>query len=353
MGFSKLAAVVMGLALATGPGAAGAEVGTLRISRGHGILFLPLMVMEQQRLVEKHARAAGLGEVAVSWPMFDGGNIINDAMLSGALDIAGIGAPGFITLWAKARAIAKLEVVGVAGLSATSLYLNTNNPRVKTLRDFTPEDKIAMPGIKTSLSAVVLQMAVAREFGLENYARLDPLTVGLPHPDAMMAVVSGKTGISSHLGSPPYSYLELETPGVHRVMNSVDVLGNITLDVVYTTEAVRRGQPEADRRLPGGAGGGRRLHRPGPRRGRGALREGLQGEGDGRGGDADAGRSRHPLHHHAGRRDGLRRLHAQGGHHQGEAGRLDRPVPAGPPREAGDLTAAVRASSSSRTPARR
>jgi NitT/TauT family transport system substrate-binding protein len=236
-------ALAVGGALASAPGAAGAEASALRISRGHGILFLPLIVMEQQKLVEKHARAAGLGEVAVSWPMFDGGNIINDAMLSGALDIAGIGAPGFITLWAKARGIAKLEVTGLAGLSATSLYLNTNNPKVKTLRDFTPEDKIAMPGIKTSLSAVVLQMAVAKEFGLEHYAKLDPLTVGLPHPDAMTAVVSGKTGISSHLGSPPFSYLELDAPGVHRVMSSVDVLGNITLDVVYTTRRFAETNP--------------------------------------------------------------------------------------------------------------
>ncbi len=236
-------AALAAAALSVPGGAARAEANQIRISRGHGILFLPLIVMQEQKLVEKHARALGLADVQVSWPMFDGGNIINDAMLSGALDVAGIGAPGFITLWAKTRGNAKLEVSGLAGLSATSLYLNTNNPRVKSLRDFTPDDKIAMPGIKTSLSAVVLQMAVAKEFGLENYAKLDPLTVGLPHPDAMTAVVSGKTGISSHLGSPPFSYLELDAPGVHRVMNSVDVLGNITLDVVYTTRKFAEANP--------------------------------------------------------------------------------------------------------------
>jgi NitT/TauT family transport system substrate-binding protein len=221
--------------LLAAPAGARAEASQVRISKGYGILYLPLIVMEQQKLVEKHARAAGLGEVAVSWPTFDGGNIINDAMLSGALDIAAIGAPGFVTLWAKAKGIPKLEVEGIAGLSATSLYLNCRNPKVKTLRDLGPGDKIAMPGIKTSLSAVVLQMAVAHEFGIAEYARLDPLTVGLPHPDALAALTSGKTDVDCHLGSPPFSYLELEAPGVHRVMSSVDVLGNITLDVVYTT----------------------------------------------------------------------------------------------------------------------
>jgi NitT/TauT family transport system substrate-binding protein len=231
----RLGAAALVVALAYAGREARAETSQIRISKGHGILYLPLMVMEAQKLVEKHARAAGLGEVRVSWATFDGGNIINDAMLSGALDVAAIGAPGFVTLWAKAKGIPKLEIAGISGLSATSLYLNTRNPRVKTLRDFGPGDKIAMPGIKTSLSAVVLQMAVAQEFGMAEYARLDTLTVGLPHPDAMVALTSGKTDVNSHLGSPPFSYLELEAPGVHRVMSSVDVLGNITLDVVYCT----------------------------------------------------------------------------------------------------------------------
>ena len=225
------------------PAAGRAEVQEVRISRGHGILYLPLIVMQEQRLVERHAKAAGLGDIKVSWPMFDGGNIINDAMLSGALDIAGIGAPGFITLWAKAKGNPKLEVGGLAGLSATSLWLNSTNPAVKTLRDFGPRDRIAMPGIKTSLSAVVLQMMVAREFGAAQYDKLDPLTVGLPHPDALTALISGNAEVNAHLGSPPFSYLELDSPRVHRVLSSVDVLGNITLDVVYCTRRFRDENP--------------------------------------------------------------------------------------------------------------
>src|SRR5689334_4331825 len=130
-----------------------AEVKEVRISKGFGILYLPLFIMEDQKLLEKHAAQAGLGEVKTSWPIVDGGNLINDAMMTGNLDFAGIGAPGFITLWAKARGIANLEVTGISGLSATSLWMNTNNPKIASLKDFTPNDRIAVPGIKTSLSA--------------------------------------------------------------------------------------------------------------------------------------------------------------------------------------------------------
>jgi NitT/TauT family transport system substrate-binding protein len=224
--------------------AARAEVSEVRISKGFGILYLPLIVMQDQKLLEKEAAKAGLGDVKVSWLTFDGGNIINDAMLAGTLDIAGIGAPGFITLWAKAKASPKVEVVGVSGLSATSLYLNSNRPELKSLRDFGQNDKIALPGIKTSLSAVVLQMAVAKEFGRENYAKLDPLTVGLPHPDGLVALTSGRTEITAHFTSPPFSYLELQNPKVHRVLNSVDVLGNITLDVVFAPKRFTDANPK-------------------------------------------------------------------------------------------------------------
>jgi len=230
----SLGAAVLGLAALLGASSASqAEVKEVRISKGYGILYLPLIVMEDQKLLEKQAEKAGIGPLKVNWLMLDGGNVINDAMMAGSLDIAGTGAPGFITLWAKAKGIPSVEVVGVSGLSSTSLWLNSNNPEIKSLKDFKPSDKIALPGIKTSLSAVMLQMMAAHEFGRESYAKLDPMTVGLPHPEALAALISGKTEITAHFTSPPFSYLELKDSKVHRVANSVDILGRLTMDVTF------------------------------------------------------------------------------------------------------------------------
>ena len=209
-----------------------AEVKEVRISKGYGILYLPLMVMEQRKLMEKKAAEAGLGEIKTTWYLFDGGNVINDAMLAGTLDIAGTGAPGFITLWSKSRGT-RAEVVGVSGMSGTLLTLNTINPEIKSLKDYTVKDKIALPGIKTSLAAVVLQMAAARELGKDKWNAVDNSTVGLPHPEAYTAMMSGKTEVTSHFASPPYSTMELRDKRVHSVVNSIDALGPITLDVVF------------------------------------------------------------------------------------------------------------------------
>jgi len=232
------------LAFSIFAGGARAETSAIRISHGYGILYLPLMVMRDQQLIEKQAKKMGLGEVKTTWLTLDGGNVINDAMLSGNLDVAGTGAPGFVTLWSKAQGIPRSEVIGLGALSTSSLWLNTNNPNVKSLKDFTAKDKIAIPGIKTSLSAVVLQMAAAKAFGPENYAKLDPLTVSLSHPDAVGALLSGKTEITAHFTSPPFSYQEAKDPRITRVLNSSELLGNITLDVVFAAKQFAENNPK-------------------------------------------------------------------------------------------------------------
>ena len=227
---SAVAALAIGAALAS---PAKAEVSEVRISKGFGILYLPLIVMQDQQFLEKRAKAAGLGDIKVNWLMLDGGNVINDAMMAGTLDFAGTGAPGFVTLWAKAKGIPGVEVVGVSGMSSTSQWLMTNDPKIKSLQDFTANDKIALPGIKTSLAAVTLQMISAKVFGDANYAKMDPMTVSLPHPEALAALIGGKTEIKAHFTSPPFQYIEAKAPNVHRVLNSVDYLGNMTLDVTF------------------------------------------------------------------------------------------------------------------------
>lgn len=232
------------LALSAFAGSAHAEVSSIRVSHGYGILYLPIIVMRDQQLIEKQAKKMGLGDVKTVWLTLDGGNVINDAMLAGNLDVAGTGAPGFVTLWSKAQGIPRSEVIGLGALSTSSLWLNTNNANIKSLKDFTARDKIAIPGIKTSLSAVVLQMAAAKQFGAENYAKLDPLTVSLSHPDAVGALLSGKTEITAHFTSPPFSYQEAKDPKITRVLNSSELLGNITLDVVFAPKHFTESNPK-------------------------------------------------------------------------------------------------------------
>ncbi|RQZ75216.1 ABC transporter substrate-binding protein [Burkholderia glumae] len=243
LGAAALAPLVPPAARAFGLPAWLSSPRTVRISKGYGLLYLPLLVMERQRLFEAHAARRGLGKVKPEWVLLDGGNSVNDAMMAGTLDFAGAGAPGFIELWARSRGIPNVEVIGISGLSATSLSLNTNQPRIRTLADFTPADRIAVPGIHTSLAAVTLQMIAAQRFGLPRFTKLDPITVNLPHPQAMEALIRRDGGVTAHFASPPFSTLELRQPGIHRVIDAVEVLGPLTLDVVFAPRRVVDAEP--------------------------------------------------------------------------------------------------------------
>lgn len=237
-------AAAVALALALPASHARAEVHELRVSTGFGIDFLPLIVMEHDHLIQKQARAAGLGDLKVTWRVVDGGNNINDAMLSGALDFASIGVPGFALMWSKTKGTPQ-EIKGVAAVCTMAAYLNTRNPKVKTLADFTPSDRIAVPGVKTSANAIILEMGAAKAFGPQNYAKLDTLTVSMPYPEAVQAMLAGGTGIDSNFASPPFAYMELADPHIHTVTTSEAILGGpATLIMTYATKRFHDANPK-------------------------------------------------------------------------------------------------------------
>ena len=84
-------------------GAARAEVNEITVAQQYGVSFLPLMMMEKNQLIEKHATAAGLPGIKVSWAKVAGPSAMNDGLISGALHFAAQGAPSLITLWDKTR----------------------------------------------------------------------------------------------------------------------------------------------------------------------------------------------------------------------------------------------------------
>ena len=221
-----------------------AETAEVRIAQQYGISYLPLMLVEQYKLIEKHAKVAGLGELKVSWAKFAGGNVMNDALLSNSLDFASAGVAPAVTLWAKTRGTAS-EIKLVTAMNSMPIYLNTRNPNVKTLKDFGEKDKIALPAVKVSIQAVTLQMAAEKIFGEGQHNKLDALTVSLSHPDGQVALLSGSSEITSHFSAPPFQYQQLEKPGIHTVLNSYDVLGGPgTFNVIYATTKFREANPK-------------------------------------------------------------------------------------------------------------
>jgi sulfonate transport system substrate-binding protein len=226
------------------PTLARGETSEVRAAQQFGLSYLALMIMEDSALVEKHAKAMGLGDIKVTWAKLGGPGAMNDALLSGSLDFGTGGVPSLITLWSKTHGTAN-EVRGVGALNSMPVNLVTTNPKVQSIRDFTDQDKIAVTTVKVSTQALLLQMAAAKEFGDANYAKLDSLTVSLPHPDAMTALLSGSGTITAHFSSPPFQYQEVAKPGVRSILNNYDILGGpATFNVVWSTTRFHDANPK-------------------------------------------------------------------------------------------------------------
>lgn len=217
--------------------------GRLRIAEQFGIVYLLLNVAQDQKLVEKHGKAAGV-DIQVEYVKLSGGSAINDALLSGGIDIAAAGVGPLLTIWDRTHG--KQNVRGVASLGNFPYYLVTSNPEVKTIADFGDKDRIALPAVGVSVQSRVLQYASARLWGDAQYNRLDKLQVALPHPEATAAIIKGGTEITAHFGNPPFQDQALAAnPKARVVLNSYDVLGGpSSATVLYATEKFRAENPK-------------------------------------------------------------------------------------------------------------
>ncbi|USX20325.1 ABC transporter substrate-binding protein [Oxalobacteraceae bacterium OTU3REALA1] len=244
------AAIASTLVLSLSATSSAQAEGTLRIAQQFGVVYLLLNVAQDQQLIEKEGKKHGV-DVKVEWKQLSGGAAVNDALLSGAVDIAGAGVGPLLTIWD--RTSGRQNVKGVASLGSFPYYLVSTNPKVKTIADLTEKDRIGLPAVTVSVQARILQYAAAKQWGDKEFARLDKFTQTLPHPDAAAAIIAGGTEINGHFGNPPYQDQELAgNPNAHIILNSYDVLGGpSSATVLYATEKFRTENPKTYRAFTG------------------------------------------------------------------------------------------------------
>ena len=228
--------------LAAGVGTARAEVSEVRIARQPSLGHLPLMIMEERGLLQAHAASRGLPGVSARYVTLAGGAAMNDALLSGSVHFVAGGVPPLILLWSKTEGTG-LAVKGVAAMNSMPLLMNTSNPGIRSLADFTDRDKIALPAVKVSVQAMFLQMAAEKELGEARRNELDRLTVTMSHPDGMAALLAGQE-VTAHFTAAPIQELELRKSGIRTILNTFDVLGApSTFNVVWAASSFVESNP--------------------------------------------------------------------------------------------------------------
>jgi len=217
--------------------------GSVRIVEQYGLSYLPLRVAVEHRLIEKHAAALGEPNARVEIVQLSSGVATNDALISGSVDVAMAATPVVINLWDKT--VGRNTVKGMMAIADSPIYFNTIDPRITSIRDFTPNDRIAMTGGRGTIHSLLLEMAAAKVFGWEERAKLHSLAVSMPHPDATAALISGAAAFKTHITTVPFIQMELAHPSVRTILTSYELTnGRHTFIAAYTTERLRNEQPK-------------------------------------------------------------------------------------------------------------
>jgi NitT/TauT family transport system substrate-binding protein len=192
-----IAAAVLVAAAVAGGTAQGAQNAprpeTITIAYQFGVGYAPLLIIKQQRLLEK-----AYPGLRVEWKQLASGTPITDGIIKGDIQIGAMGTGPMLVGWARGT---NWKVI--APLDEADLWLMVRNPSIRTLNDLRGK-RIATP-TATSIQAVALRKMA--EVKLGNARALDSSLISMDHPDGMQALLSGQ--IDAHFTSPPYQWLEL------------------------------------------------------------------------------------------------------------------------------------------------
>ena len=220
-----IATVAGGVSLLAAPSIVSAQTPlTVKFVQQRGLLYLPVDMMVSGGVLQKEATKLGLGKVDATVTTLSGPGPVTDALLSGAADYGTAALPSLLTLWDKTHGTQN-EVKAVGTVANGAMVLYTINPNVKTIADFTEKDRIAVPSVRISFNAMMLEMAAEKQWNDPH--RLDHLTVGLGHPDAVAALSAGygKATVTAHIAVQPFTDRGLKLPGAHVIADSREVFG--------------------------------------------------------------------------------------------------------------------------------
>jgi len=214
-----------------------AQVSEVVLGQQFGAVYLTMMVMENQKLVEKHLAKDNVANVGVRWAKLGGPAALNDAIISGSLHFAAQGVPSMAVLWDRTRG--GIGFKAVAAVASNNIWLHTKDPSIKALKDFTEKHRIAVPSLKVSTQAFMLHFAADKEWG--EATRLDHMVVALPHPEALAAVLNPMHEITAHFATSPFHEKEAKA-GLPVVTTAYDIMGGPTTGLTLTSTEKFRGE---------------------------------------------------------------------------------------------------------------
>ena len=231
-GRSIAAAAFVLVALAASPAAA--ESGLVRIAEDNGVAALPIRVAIERKLIERHAKGAGMAEIKVETRRYESGIAVSQAVLSGQADFGVAGTTVMLALWDRTRGT-EFEVRGAIALVAMPLKFITADARINGIRDYdgNADHRIAVPEARISLHAAVLRMGAEKVFGLGQAFRLDHLMFVVPPAPAHGAILGNRKTAHTQIAALPYSFEEIANGRGRAIANSFEIVGGAHTAAVF------------------------------------------------------------------------------------------------------------------------
>lgn len=191
----------------------------LTIAYQPGLGYAPLILMKQQRTIEKQYPGT-----QVDWKVLASGTPITNGVISGDIDVGAVGVGPFLVGWARG-----VNWKIIAPLNDGDLWLMAKDPNIKTIADLKGK-RIATP-TNTSIQAVALRKMASVKLG--DAHALDTGLFAMDHPDGLTALLGGQ--IDAHFTSPPFQFQE-KVRGAHIVARSYNYFGEHTFLVNVMTQ---------------------------------------------------------------------------------------------------------------------
>jgi len=187
-----------GLSACGSKGTADAGDGTLEITFAYqyGMAYAPVAIMISKNLFDNNYQ--GDLDVHINWAQMNSGAAINEAMVGGSVQFGAMGVAPFIS-----GISIGMPYKMFGSFSAQRQGIAVNDPSLKSLKDFSSENKIALVNIG-SIQHILLAMAAEKELG--DAHALDGNIVAMAHPDGKTALENNV--VAAHLTSAPYIYQE-------------------------------------------------------------------------------------------------------------------------------------------------
>ena len=203
--------------------------GRLAIAVLPGLGYAPLTLAKQGGWLEK-----AVPGLQVSWLQIASSSAIREGMLAGDID-AGAGSVAPFLIGRDRGFKAGL----VSPLAVMDLLLLTNDPEIRSLKDFNPTKKIAVPAPDTNQAFAV---RFAAKQTLDDAHALDGSFLAMPHPDALQALITNQ--VAGYMSSPPFQN-QAVARGARVLVNSRDLFGPLTFSICFATEAYAKKSPAA------------------------------------------------------------------------------------------------------------